>query len=543
MIGWQNLWRRIDRKERRRPPTARSTLRLEWLEDRCVPTTNISEFALPSGLSAYAIVAGPDGAMWFSGFTSNEIGRITTTGAVTRFALPNKQGGPQEITVGPDGNLWYTSAVVSNLIGRITTAGAIAEFTIPTGFSRPEGITSGPDGNLWFAEYIGNKIGRITPAGVITEFSLPEPNSNPTSIVTGQDGSLWFTETIGNRIGRIATNGAITEYPVPTAGSSPLNIAAGADGNLWFTEQSVSQIGRITPAGAIKEFVVPTASSGPRGIAQGPDGNIWFAEWNANKIGQITTSGFVAAEFTVPTTGSRPWYITTGPHGTMWFTDTLTSKIGVIHNVLDTKHEYVEAIFEAALARQATSKDLDYWVNVLDKNGSASVANSIQRSTEARTVLVKDWYQTYLGRAADSGGLNYMLKLMVVNKYTEEQALAQLLASPEYYDHAADLVGAQRPLDASLVRALFLQLLGRFASDSDLTYWKSQLTAVGRAAMVQALQGTAEYRTIMIQAAYSTYLHRGPASSSEVNYWLGQNLDETSLCVAFELTQEFALVN
>src|SRR5512142_1613531 len=48
----------------------------------------------------------------------------------------------------------------------------INEYTLPAANSGPTGITVGPDGNLWFTEYRGY-IGRITTDGVITEFSNP----------------------------------------------------------------------------------------------------------------------------------------------------------------------------------------------------------------------------------------------------------------------------------------------------------------------------------------------------------------------------------
>jgi len=70
-----------------------------------------------------------------------------------------RDGIPRRITVGPDGNLWFTETNF-NKIGRITPAGGITEFTIPTASSFPFGITAGPDGNLWFTEADGNKIGR-----------------------------------------------------------------------------------------------------------------------------------------------------------------------------------------------------------------------------------------------------------------------------------------------------------------------------------------------------------------------------------------------
>jgi virginiamycin B lyase len=63
---------------------------------------------------------------------------------------------------GSDGALWFTEAD-GNSIGRITTSGTIAEFPLPEPASAPYGIASGPDGALWFTELSGNKIGRIHP--------------------------------------------------------------------------------------------------------------------------------------------------------------------------------------------------------------------------------------------------------------------------------------------------------------------------------------------------------------------------------------------
>ena len=65
-----------------------------------------------------------------------------------------------EITAGPDGALWFTE-YSANRIGRITTAGVITEYTVPTASSKPYGIAVGPDGALWFTESNADKIGRI----------------------------------------------------------------------------------------------------------------------------------------------------------------------------------------------------------------------------------------------------------------------------------------------------------------------------------------------------------------------------------------------
>src|SRR5436190_5568979 len=95
----------------------------------------------------------------------------------------------------------------------LATVGQITEFQVPAP-GGPNAITVGPDGALWFTELARPAIGRRTLSGTFTTFMLP---SQPTtsSIVSGPDGALWFTESSGRGIGRITTGGNVTEFAVP----------------------------------------------------------------------------------------------------------------------------------------------------------------------------------------------------------------------------------------------------------------------------------------------------------------------------------------
>ncbi len=308
------------------PKALRARLLLERLEERCLLAVAITEFNITTASSnPQQITSGPDGNLWFTEESSNKIAKITTAGGVTEFPLPTAGSQPFGITSGPDGNLWFTEES-ANQIGRISTSGSVTEFAVPTASSEPFGITGGPDGNLWFTEESGNQIGRITTAGNVTEFVVPTPNSEPFAITAGPDGNLWFTEESGGKIGRITPSGTITEFIVPTSSSEPFAITAGPDGNLWFTEEGGNKIGRITPSGAITEFIVPTQSSSPEGITENPDGLLWFTEESANQIGSITTTGTVT-EFPVTTAGSQPFWITSGPDNNLWFTEQSANQI------------------------------------------------------------------------------------------------------------------------------------------------------------------------------------------------------------------------
>src|SRR5262249_36967893 len=91
---------------------------------------------------------------------------------VFRLGVALHSAGVQSVTV--------RDAATSALASSVSVNGPVnmSRYTIPTPNSDLFDITVGPDGNLWFTERTGNKIGRITRTGVITgEFPVPTPDS------------------------------------------------------------------------------------------------------------------------------------------------------------------------------------------------------------------------------------------------------------------------------------------------------------------------------------------------------------------------------
>lgn len=298
-----------------------------WWELISVP--KVTEFSLPSGSGPVDITLGPDGNLWFGELASSKIGRITPDGSLTEFPLPafgGDPGTPRRITVGPDGNLWFT---VPNhrRVGRITTTGVMTIFTLPTPGSRPFGITTGPDGNLWVTEAGTGNLARVVTDGTITEFPTLTPADMPFGIVTGPDGNLWVALPGTNQIARVViSTQAVTRFTIPTSGSFPNYIIANS-GKLYFEENLVNKIGIITVAGSISEIVLPTSSSYPGFLTTGPDGHVWFNDEGAGTIGTIKTDGTVV-ELPIPTASSLPVGITSGPSRTIWFTEGGADKVG-----------------------------------------------------------------------------------------------------------------------------------------------------------------------------------------------------------------------
>jgi streptogramin lyase len=338
-----------------------------------------TNFTVPPGRQAEPnlVVMGPDHNLWFTEFTGEKIGRITTAGVITEFTIAGAQA-LVGIASGPDGNIWFTDQFAGK-VGHVNTAGGqLKEFSLPAG-SYPQGIAAGPDGNLWFVDQKKTglfTIGKITPAGVITEYSgtlnagafqpytsvaqiTAGPDGNlwftnpqaagtagknfagkittagavtiyatadlPAAIVSGPDGNLWVTES--SHVARITTAGVETEYAITRGGSS--GITLGSDGNLWFTE--FSTLAKITTGGTLTEYPASTFASFtfPWGIASGADGNLWFLGYISSNIGQVSTSGQLTNTFAL-NNGSGPSWDTLGPDGAIWFSDIYSNQIGRI---------------------------------------------------------------------------------------------------------------------------------------------------------------------------------------------------------------------
>jgi virginiamycin B lyase len=288
------------------------------------------------------ITAGPDGALWFTEFTGNKIGRIpTNVGASTdirEFSIPTANSGAIAIVAGSDGNLWFVEPggpKVARISPGATSGSQIVEFSVPSG-GEPVGIAAGSDGDLWFTECVGDRIGRIAPSATsgsdIREYSTPSAHSFPLGIVSRPSslifGNMWFTEAGTGSIASISTRAfpppVITEFSEGM--KFPAGIAVGPDGDLWVADEVGNAVHRITLGSADSPFGLPTAMSNPSSIIRGPDNALWFTESGAAKIGRITTGGTLM-EYTIAPS-SNPDTIATGSDGALWFTESGANVIG-----------------------------------------------------------------------------------------------------------------------------------------------------------------------------------------------------------------------
>jgi uncharacterized protein (TIGR03437 family) len=280
------------------------------------------------GSSSGNIASGTDGALWFTQPGYSKIGRITTTGVVTSYAISFDAA---EITTGPDGALWFTENGGLGGIGRLTTAGVLTEFPAS---SDAQGITSGPDGALWFTEWSHSTIQRITTTVGTTVYATPTASSEPWNITTGPDGALWFAERSANKIGRLqsAQSGFVcTNTTAPVISS--IDSASAYGGYPYFASGSWLEIKGSNLADAADPRLTATSNPG---------------QWTASDFtGSNAPTVLDGVSVSINGKAAYVWYLSTGQLNVQAPEDTATGNVAI--TVTNCKASSSPAMF----ARQA----------------------------------------------------------------------------------------------------------------------------------------------------------------------------------------------
>jgi virginiamycin B lyase len=179
---------------------------------RLVPSTGaVTEFpeqgGEPDGITSAA------GDIWFTDGTGT-IGRVVpSTGAVTQYRVPvsscNSGQGPAAwaITLGPDHNLWFTTYTTDE-VGRLNpSTQAFKMFCLKHSANEFSiGIAPGLHRDLWFTtESTADRAGSINPkTGKISRFSLPAGfDGGGPGIAEGPGADLWVTLPNIKKIARL----------------------------------------------------------------------------------------------------------------------------------------------------------------------------------------------------------------------------------------------------------------------------------------------------------------------------------------------------
>lgn len=259
----------------------------------------ITEFPLPAPNATkqpLQLVIGQDGNVWFTEYGAGKVGQfIIATSQFNECTLPTENGKtptPWGIAAGQDGNLWVTDPGTNGIWKVVPGCTGDAFYPLATASAGPESITVGPNGALWFLETAANKVGEIYTSAAAgtnpTEFAVKTADAGLGTIVSGSDNALWFTETKADKLGRMLTTGQETSEIALTGMTAPYGLVPGIDGNFYIGDQSKSTIAQyVVSTGKISVYPTKTANAGPYELTLGPDNEVYFTEQTADKIGQF----------------------------------------------------------------------------------------------------------------------------------------------------------------------------------------------------------------------------------------------------------------
>jgi streptogramin lyase len=248
-----------------------------WFSDfagrigRVTPDGKIKEFAvIPASVpvNPTGIVAARNGGVWsIAKGPPDLLIRADSSGALTTYRVPKKYTADGSLAIDASGNLWMMVLLgQKGIMLERTPHGEFVEHQ--TGLIHadvlccpnyaPERITIGPDGNPWFTtlQWLRNNsgknyIGTMMPTRTVffpVDQSVVGMTAFPSGIAT-MGGHVWFTGdnpfNVGGGIWRIDENGAQRGFAVP---NSAMQLAPDGNGDLWFTAEGFDHPAQIVEA-------------------------------------------------------------------------------------------------------------------------------------------------------------------------------------------------------------------------------------------------------------------------------------------------------
>ncbi|GAA2241466.1 hypothetical protein N1031_12135 [Herbiconiux moechotypicola] len=237
----------------------------------------------PSMPGITALVAAPDGTIWFNDSSNGAMGRLDpATGTVSSFPLGTGPDFPASPVLGPDGAIWFGWPAAGGL-GRIALDGTISSVPEPTG-AQIYNVVSAPDGRLWFTHDATGLLGAYDPVSAAFE-AFPVDVPNVSGLGVGRDGSLWVGGT--HLLRKVSLAGAVLDtQTIPGAPFDflqPSSLVTGVDQELYFVVDD-SRLGMIDHRGRFAFVVPPFTGSLYAAVAITSYNSLWFTDAVRGKI-------------------------------------------------------------------------------------------------------------------------------------------------------------------------------------------------------------------------------------------------------------------
>lgn len=198
--------------------------------------------------------------------------------------------------------------------------------------------------------------------------------------------------------------------------------------------------------------------------------------------------------------------------------------------------EFIMSAYQDVLGRAPGQAEVDYWAGRmaggLTRSSMASIFNN---SDEYRNFKIRQAYNMALARDPDAGGASFWLGQMQAGLVSPEEAYSTFLYMDEMYNVRG---GGTNP---GYVTVMYEQLLGRAPDTGGLNYWVDRLNkGERRKAISDSIWLSPEKYNVRVQDAFNLLLGR-TANDSELAYWGGvaRSAGTSGLRTALMSTDEY----
>ena len=213
---------------------------------------------------------------------------------------------------------------------------------------------------------------------------------------------------------------------------------------------------------------------------------------------------------------------------------------GTAFTGLNAQERFVQVLYLDDLGRPGMKAELDGWVMVLNASGSQAVASGVELSPEAPPPgpeLVRQ-----LPGPADASRRGAGLGESAFAGADGGTGAQRHPGQPGDLQSGATITGDGGPAsNTEYVKALYLVLLNRSASDAEIASWLNALPMIGRQDVGAGVPDGVGVPRDDFEGYYNALLHR-PDDPAGLNGWVFSNLDVGAARVGFEASPEFFVV-
>ncbi|MFH0946074.1 MAG: NHL repeat-containing protein [Planctomycetota bacterium] len=247
----------------------------------CVGTSLSGDLDYP-----WFMAFGPDGCLYVSELSDNEVSKIDATGTVVQSFGSSFLTAPAGLAFGPNGRLYVLSGTDAKVVIFDTAGTRTGEFSVAADMTDPTGIVIGPDGHLLITDWVDNVIDEYDPSGSHLR-AFGTGLGFPAGLALGPAGRIYVVNQFTQTVVVLDSLGAkVDEINLNSPGSAPLDCQFGPDGNLWVSCQGTNELMAFDLAGNLVDGIpAATGLDHPTGLAFAP------FHFKAKVSGQLALEG------------------------------------------------------------------------------------------------------------------------------------------------------------------------------------------------------------------------------------------------------------